>query len=353
MTGVRPTFDPVPVPGSAGTTDGASLLIEVLAWAESPPLRWLCDRFGVEMPTTPLLSGAERLGRLAAAASEVWDFRGAGAGRLERNQVDLASSAEAGTEALVTDAARALGLVDPRPPRRRRYDALVILGGLVRGNAWRSAYAAHLLATETISADRVVALTADRPLAPNPADPSRDEFVLLERLGFEKAALESDAMEQALTRSFPLPSFRRVAPAGPSGWEEGAAVRESQANGGPPVRLVVAPPDAPTGRRADTAATLRFWLRAVDPLERGSHILIVTSCIYVPYQSLVALREVALPFGLGVETIGVDISVVDTSAAPNEFRAVHYLQELLSSIRAAAEIARELEERAPSHGPES
>jgi hypothetical protein len=61
-----------------------------------------------------------------------------------------------------------------------------MLGGLVRANLWRTPYTAHLL-NHGISAGDVSAITAYRRLARNDADPSRDEFKLLEEFGLPRA----------------------------------------------------------------------------------------------------------------------------------------------------------------------
>jgi hypothetical protein len=141
-------------------------------------------------------------------------------------------------------------------------------------------------------------------------------------------SLESLAVRIADGDDVPLTARRIVADATIEGLE---------------VTVVVAPPADPTsGQRADTAATYRFWAEEVERIERGAHLLIVTSCIYVPYHALVALQNVGVPLGASVETIGFDDSIIDGSAAPQVFRAVNYLQEVRSTLRAATTLVSTL-----------
>jgi len=336
-------FDPVTVPGADGSLERGTLLDSVAAWVDSAPLRALFDRFGAPRPDGDL---ATRLTALEKFTSSAWDFRRGSDGiSVERNQVQLDTISDPDTEALVRSAATALGLVTARPPAHDSYDYLVVLGGLVRANLWRSKYAAYLLSAGGVKAPKVVALTANRPLGANPDDFERDEFLLLDRLGLGPHRLESEVMEEALCRALDLEHLvDRVA----DGDEVPLATRRRVASAtnadGTEVVLVVAPPaDLSSGRRADTAATYRFWAGDVEHIKPGARLLVVTSCIYVPYHALVALQHVGGPFGATIETIGYDDTVVDVTAAPPVFRAVNYLQEIRSTLRAAATLTSQME----------
>ncbi len=334
-------FNTIKVPGADGGITPEALLADIYAWVHSPPLRALLTYFGA-----PKISGelVQQLRVLEDFTADVWDFRRRSDGTsVERNQVDLAILDNPEVEQGIVDAARALGLVDPRPPRRKKYDYIIVLGGLVRANAWRSDYAAYLLSAGNIDCDSVVGLSANRPLAANPSDPSRDEFALITKLGFEPAQYESEVMDQALRRAFhanrledvvaddagvPIETRKRVANA-----------TTELAN----VTLVIAPPEDPSsGKRADTAATYRYWANQVHKLTPGSSVLVITSCIYVPYHALVAIHHIGAPFGVSIETVGYDEKVVDTSAAPQTFRAANYLQEIRSTLHAALILSEEL-----------
>jgi hypothetical protein len=334
-------FDTVEVPGADGAMSPETLLTEIYDWVHSPPLQELLTYFDA-----PKLSGdlVQQLRVLDDFTADVWDFRRRSDGSsVERNQVDLKIFEDPEVERGIVSAARALGLVDPRLPKRQKYNYIIVLGGLVRANAWRSEYAGYLLSHGLVKCEKVVGLSANRPLAPHPSDPSRDEFALLNKLGFASAQYESEVLDQALCRVFrtdrlddmvadnadvPIEARKRVATA-----------TTDLAD----VTLVVAPPENPSlGKRADTAATYRYWASRVHSLERGASALVITSCIYVPYHALVAIHHIGAPFGISIETVGYDEKVVDTSAAPQSFRAVNYLQEIRSTLRAALSLAEKL-----------
>jgi hypothetical protein len=103
--------------------------------------------------------------------------------------------------------------------------------------------------------------------------------------------------------------------------------------GRPPVRVLAAPSTEPDRRRAHTADTQRFWAEHVR-LRPGDPVLMVTAPIYVPFQHCDALRTLALPYGCGIETVGVDpdwsplVRVPEPTLTPGR-----YLQEIRSAIR--------------------
>jgi hypothetical protein len=335
MTLGCPGFANVVVPNSFESQDATSISSSVERWVNSAPMTLLLEHFRAPLLPTDLNGKLRELDRFSA---RMWDARLLSNGTsVERNQVPFNVNEDPDTEELVCRVAAALGMVSPTPPRYREYDYIVILGGLVRGNVVRSSYAAYLLKSGAVRAPKVVALTANRPLVANANCADRDEFELLRQLGFPSLTHESEVMEEALLRVFgleqldervgdvpkvPPPLRRRVA----------ASVTSDDIE----VSLVVAPPDDPaSGRRANTADTYRFWGGEVARLAPGTRVLVITTCIYVVYQSLVSLQYVAIPFGARVETVGSDETVVDMPLPPRNFRAVDYLQEIRSTIRAA------------------
>ncbi|MEV1146831.1 hypothetical protein [Micromonospora sp. NPDC049799] len=101
----------------------------------------------------------------------------------------------------------------------------------------------------------------------------------------------------------------------------------------PPVRVLAAPSSEPEHRRAHTADTQRFWAGHVR-LSPGDEVLCVTAPIYVPFQHCDALRTLALPYGCGVETVGVDPALPDVAVLPEPtLTPGRYLQEIRSAIR--------------------
>ena len=237
-------------------------------------------------------------------------------------------------------AADALGLVRPRSPKYQHYDHVIMLGGLVQGNLWRTAYTAHLLESRDHVGD-VTAISAYRNLARNEKDPGRDEFKLLGTFGLPHRDYEWEVMEDSLRRAFDLPEFTVEKESEPSA--EGAArFRVAWAeSGGRHVTLVVAPA-LEAGRRANTSDGYRYWAAQVGHVKPGDRVLAVTTCIYVPYQHAVALQNLALPFGCSVDTVGIDFTTIGDDPNPQRFRGAHYLLEIRSALLAYQNLVRML-----------
>lgn len=333
MTDVSTTnvsYQPVPVPGAGEDPTAERLRREVDTWIGSPAFAELAAGEGA----APSGTLAERLAYLDGFSAAAWDFRGKAAresrsGYRERNQVDR-DEVGGGREAQVLSSARALGLVDARPPARRHYQHVLVLGGLVRANLWRTAYAAHLIRTGAITTPDVTGLTAFRALARNEQDATQDEYHLLDVFGRPARDTEADVMEDSLIREFGLGSLT----VHDHGGEEVQRFKVASAQTQDLRVSLVAAPNPTSAQRADTGTTMRYWAQEVAHIAPGDSILFVTSCIYVPFQHAVAVQNLGLPFGARVETVGVDHTVVDSQPLPQTFRGVNYLQELRSSIRA-------------------
>jgi hypothetical protein len=322
-------FQEVTVPGHGEDPTPEVLLTEITAWVRSTPLQSLVTHFGGTLPTDNLVAQLAYLDEFTASA---WNFRRrVSDGPKERNQVD-ADAVSGPDEDLVVAAADALGLVRPRPTKYRDYDHVLMLGGLVRANLWRTAYAAHLL-NNGVSAGNVAAISAYRDLAPNDTDPSLDEFKLLEAFGLPRRDYEWEVMEDGLRRAFDLPDFTVERLSDPSA-EVAQRFRVASATaGGRRVSLIVAPALEP-GRRANTADGYRYWADQVQHVKPGERILAVTTCIYVPYQHAVALQQLGLPFGCSVDTVGIDFSAIGDDPNPQRFRGANYLLEIRSALLA-------------------
>lgn len=323
-------FEPVVVPGQGEEPTPEVLLAEIANWVQSDPLRALVRRFGNGQATGDL---AAQLAYLDEFTAEAWDFRAAAAGPArERNQVAV-DAITGDDELLVYAATEALGLRTPRPPRYASYDHVVVLGGLVRANIWRPAYAAHLL-RHGIAAPEVTAISAFRDLARNDQDPAKDEYRLLQVFDLPRRNYEWEVMEDGLRRAFDLPPFRVQQESGPDAYGADRFRVASAESADQLFRLVVAPALEPGRPRANTADGYRYWAEQVGHVKPGARVLAVTTCIYVPYQHAVAIQLLGIPFDCSIDTVGIDFTVIDDRLSPQEFRGVHYLQETRSAIRA-------------------
>ncbi len=303
----------VPVlPESAHGIDDA-----IERWARSPDLAAIVAEFGGDLPKEEELPAL--LDRLAQF-STCWDYRGG----KERNLVDSPDFGPA-RRRLVLDAAHALGLSGRTRLRHRRFDHLLVLGGLARACLARPLFAARLLSDGDAQADAVSALGGYREL-------KGDEIELVRSILGDTPLNEFDVMDDGVRHAFGLgePTDER----GEESEIVGASwrVREYAAREGLCVRVVAAPSREP-GRRANTADTYVWFASEVAHLERGQRLLLVTSDIYVPYQHADALRMLALPYGVEVETAGMRPGEVDSRLA-QEFLPHNYLQEIRSTILA-------------------
>ncbi|WP_326550678.1 hypothetical protein [Micromonospora sp. NBC_01813] len=309
-------FAPVPLPACEPNFQPDLVATEIEAWISAEPVRALVGRFGGTLPTTDL---GGLLTWLDDFSGEHWDFRKKTAG-VERDQV-RAPEFDAPTARLVTDAATALQLVEPRMPPHRNYDHLLVLGGLGRACLQRTEYAAHLISQGVVAVPEVAALGSFRPLT----------AAERELPGLPDSGYEVDAMDVGLRGAFHLaePGLLESSddPVDHSSW----SVRTYQSPTGVRAHVLAAPSSDPANRRANTPDTYEFWAQRVK-LRAVDRILVVTSPIYVPFQHADALRMLALRYGCGIDTVGFDPGRVSVPLAPGATNPDRYLQEIRSGI---------------------
>ena len=308
---------------------GASgdLTADTEAWLGSEPLGALVTEFGGDPAEFRAGSGtpalATRLARLDAFTDR-WDTR---QGRERNLAAELELSPE--QESLVIDAANALGLRGD-PPRHRHYDHMLMLGGLVRACVARSSYAAHLIREGEITAGEVTTLGAHRPFVGN-------EFEQAAELGWDGLTEEYEALDTGTRRAFEL---------GEPEYEEGErfedvggtwGVKHYRTGDGLPVRVVAAPSSEPSIRRANTADSYKFFAEHVANLKPGERLLLISTAIYVLPQHVTALRILALPYGVEVDTVGGKPTMRPRMAL-SHYSATKYLLEVRSTVRALAQL---------------
>lgn len=317
-------------PAFARQADAAEILEDVRSWLLSPALTALLARFGGPRLRT---GGIGDLELLQAWSTMNWDFRrmNPAAGSVERNQVDP-SVVPASDESFIRDAATELGLVDANHPTARGYDHILALGGLVRACVWRTEYAGYLLAN-LVRAGEMTAITGYRDL-------TAQEIPLLAGFGLAGLTREDEVVESTLRRVFGLTELataRQSDPGAPANSRHRLA--RGTATDGLPVALLIAPSGEPAARRANTPDGYRAWAQATAT-GPGVSVLLVTSQIYVPFQHADAVRMLALPYGVTVETVGIDKATIDTRGQDQVHTGVNYLQEINSTIRSYLALAR-------------
>ncbi|MFE2377240.1 hypothetical protein [Streptomyces sp. NPDC059398] len=296
-------------------------------WLAAPALARLVSAFALHPDerrlAAALAAGAPRetgvLARLDAFTDR-WDTRG-GKERREARALEMTSH----QEAMVLEAATALGLRGGPPARFSTYDHVLVLGGTLRGCRVRTGEAARLLNSGRLGAKAVTALGGHRPFSP-------EEFTHAAAIGHSHLREEFQALDSCAREMFGLGEPERVV--GEDSAEIGATwgVRHYRNTVGLPVRVAAAPSRTP-GRRADTADTYAFFADRLGQLRSESQLLLVTSAVNVPAQHFTALRMLALPYGARIDTVGHTAESVPPALAW-ALSATEYLLEIRSAVRA-------------------
>ncbi len=301
--------------------DNAAGVIE--EWARSRALADLVRLSGGEVPAD--LAPAELLGWLREF-SAAWDFRGG----KERNLFE-ARALDPATDRAIKDAAADLGLIRGGVRPQGHYEHVLILGGLARACLARPLAAARVLNDGGVEADAVTALGGFRELRGD--EVGMVEQVAPEQAGSQAVDDEFDAMDVGVRLAFGLgaPDDERgmSAESAYGSWR----VHEYTTGAGLPVFVVAAPSGEPEVRRTNTGDSYEWFATELAGLRQGQRLLLVTSDIYVPYQHADALRILGLPFGVEVETMGVQPGDLDPRLE-QFFSADAYLQEVRSTIMA-------------------
>jgi hypothetical protein len=310
---------------------------KIQAWITSS---WFGDLVGM-FSGSIVLDGSldETLERLEAF-SERWDYRRIARERgaptddaLRQGQgsarwLSAATGLSEAAEARVLEDVKHLGLVKARHPTHSSYDYIVALGGARLSCKFRPLLAGELIRAG-VGTENIVLLGAARPVAESERDATdtyapgaSDEFDLIvagarDAFGFDMAAYDEERHDDptAPNLAWVVRHFKTRF--------EGRALK---------ITAVSAPSSDPLRRRANSADTIIFFLEH-EKVGEGNKLLLITSQIYVPYVQLEALRTVALPRGMSVETIGFPTERM--SPLQGLANANHYLQEVRSTIQAA------------------
>lgn len=314
-------------------SDRSSLLRDqIRSWVRSAALERLVSASGA---TLPAQADLECLVAWLVEFSERWDFRRL---QLEATARDTGEGARwllddshwtADQRVLILECAASLGLIGADRPAARSYDYVLVLGGAKLSCLLRPRLAADVILRVGVRTGEVVLLGSSRPVAESERE-ATDTYA-------PGAATEFDLLRTGAELAFGLTAGidheRYDDPANPNrSWRMWHYQVDS---GSPPVTALSAPSSEPDTRRANSSDTYKFFLTkyGVPP---GSSLLLVTSEIYVPYQQLEAIRTIALPHQLLVETIGFPAAwggALQGMAGPS-----NYLQEIRSTIQSAARL---------------
>lgn len=310
----------MPLPSGQPDASTRIVLAGIERWINAQPLRDLVRAFDNRWPGPAGDSGA-LLAWLDDFTATRWNFR-AGRERHEATEPVLSP----GLAKRVLAAARRLGMVDGAPAPRGTYRHLLVLGGLGPACLRRARYAAHLLGSGIVVTGEIAVLGSYRPLGPA-------ERESLAAAGAGDCRTEVDVLDHAVRVAFaPVTLVEQTGSTVLADPHRSWSDRGYRTTDGTTVRVLAAPSSDPQVRRAHTADTQRFWA-ARATLAPGDPVLMVTAPIYVPFQHCDALRTLALPFGCGIDTVGVDPDL-DLGRLPEpSLTPGRYLQEIRSAIR--------------------
>jgi hypothetical protein len=276
-------------------------------------------------------------------AADDFNFRTReGVAYTERSQAVKADFSDELRE-LVRKAADDLGLVTPRPARSRAYDRTLVLGGGYLSPLLRARYAESLQAGGLdlgalyfLGSPRfLIADPPERPKVESYAPDASDEFDLMAAAGCAGFGLSRAAVEFLCgCASVDVVCPRWKAGDWPEAGETPTAYTHERLQAltdatGRPAAITLS---ASTGRppyRPDTSDTFELWARLAQP-RHGERILVVTTQVFVPFQTFDGVRLLQLRHGVDIEVVGYG---AEWDEQPRT--AEYLLQEILSAIRSA------------------
>lgn len=323
--------------------DTSELERQVASWSAHPALAELVGLFGGAVPDGLNLS--ERLAFLDEF-SDAWDYRGrARAAAAERlSSQDAAGAArwliprltlpEAQLQRIEA-ATAALGVTNETMPEGTDFDYLLVIGGARYTNLLRARFARELTSGRRIG--HVVLAAASRPVLDSERDAvdacapgARTEFELMTAGAADAFGLDTRELVEHTRQRVGRPQGDETV------WRFAPGSNEL----GVPITLLETPSPDPDRRRANSADTYAFAARTVGM--SGSSCLMVTGQPVGRYLHFEALRSLALPFGIRIESASFGVDRYNRLAELDEQHHAKVLQEVRSAIRSARGLVEQL-----------
>lgn len=310
------------------------MMLTVERWATSAAIRNLIKSFGGAFPEGLKIP---QLMDWLVNFSDRWDYR-----NLQRNKTIKEPWATARwlvkeqdfsyeQKKLIAAAVVELGLVNIGTPPKDSYDFILILGGGRLANLMRPRLTAHLLNKGYVKTKYIVLLSSMRPVADSERK-STDTYA-------PGASSEYDLVNAGAEQSFDIEDdYDERIYKDPINENLNWAVRRYKLKTGlPEVISLAAPSSDPYKRRANSADTFDFFI-SQHQIQPGNSLLLITSQIYVPYQQLEAIRILAIPHNLNVDTIGYPPDWNHNLSGIAQ--PCQYLQEIRSAIQSAQRLIK-------------
>lgn len=280
---------------------------------------------------------------LERRTADHFNFRGGGTGQYRERAQATTASFDDGLRSRIFHYTRQLGLVDAETPQFRRYDMTLVLGGGYKSPQLRARLAADLSSTGVdlgrlyfLGSPRF--LIADPPEAPEVAyyaDHARDEFDLMAagaQREFGLAVHEPKFLCGCTAATELCPKWLRshgddVADT-PAEYTHERIADLTDDEGRTRGWVLSASTHRPP-YRPDTTDTFSLWTRVAEP-HVGQRALVVTTQVFVPFQTFDGIKRLYLSHGVEVDAVGFGEAWGD-----RPLTAEYLLQETLSAIRSA------------------
>ena len=299
---------------------------EIKQWLVSPELAKIVESFGGKYPD---VDDTKYLVNCLLEFSEKWDYRRKKLATDDRNGEALRWAVNDGQigeeqQKAVFDGINMLGLKNVSIPRFDFYDYILVLGGARMACLYRIKYAKELIAKMKQVPRAVVMLSGMRIVS----DTERNMTDSYAPDALTEVDLMNAGAEQVFELSREYEEIKYMNPNMNKSW----AIRtyldlEYKFQ----IQSVCGPSSNPELRRANSADTFTFFAEK-QQIKPGSRMLMVTSQIYVPYQQMEAIRSLAIPNNIYVETVGfpTEWNINQRGMMKTE----NYLQEIRSTIQA-------------------
>jgi len=296
-------------------------------WVNSPALLDLIKEFDGHIPNG--LSLESFIGWLHEFSTR-WDFR-----RMQREAEakDIGEGARwllddseitEHTKNIISSSAEVLGLIGISKPFMKHYDYILSLGGAKLSCLLRTKWAFQLVEQHNYNPKAIVLLASSRPISESERK-ATDTYA-------KSAKTEFDLINAGAKSCFNGGSkFEEEKYDDTENSNKSWKVRKYKSfKSTTPVIAISAPSTEPDIRRANSADTYEFFFSKLN-IPQGSSLLLVTSQIYVPYQQLEAIRSVAIPHNVIMETVGFPADW--TTELQGMTGPTNYLQEIRSTIQ--------------------
>ncbi len=285
-------------------------------WIWSDAIKEMVSIFGGKMPNVSLKAQINWLNDFA----DIWDYRKKQSNGGERWTVQEDFNAQS-KENIIRDCAEKLGLMSIETPLEIP-NYILPLGGARMSNYVRPLKSKEIIDEKNISGKTIIALSGTRPINDVERPFLRDYA--------PEALTEFEAISKGMECVFSLNKSKFFEEYHKDNninleWAQRTYVEKYNEN----TIISLAAPSSDPNRRANSRDTFVFFLKKFN-IQNGDRILLITSCIYVPFQVL-RFMDLAIEKGFYVDCIGMKN---DDNKGVAFCNISNYCQEIKATINA-------------------